>query len=256
MNGGLHLLDPHAHMHRPRRAVEVCKWQRISWAAHTACLMLPRGGGSLGWRCSSSNASSSLPPRLPATLQCSCLYASPLCWLWGGEHLCASIVAAEAPLTAVLQRVLVPELPLAWVFDAFTFCSFFFSLCINLVSFNLIASFSDRLSQEQCKWALKCGDLVYICQLIAWVAQTSRAGTCLLAFRSTFDFRPDAACRRWAPDGGGGCALRAISCFRWQWPKFFGLGPFYTASTDHRGCALMQPSVDLFTSRRAGPVST
>lgn len=71
------------------------------------------------------------------------------------------------------------------MFDRFAFCSPFFPpTCINLVAFNLIASFSDRLSQEQCKWALKCGDLVYICQLIAWVAQTSRAGTCLLVLRS------------------------------------------------------------------------
>ena len=69
-----------------------------------------------------------------------------------GEQLCASLAAAEARLTAVLQRMLVPELPLAWVFDGFAFCSFYFPPTrITLVSFNLIASFSDRLSQEQCK---------------------------------------------------------------------------------------------------------
>lgn len=122
------------------------------------------------------------------------------------------------------------------VFDRFAFCSLFSPPRINLVGFNLIASFSDRLSQEQCKWALKCGDLVYICQLIAWVAQTSRAGTCLLVLRSIFDFRCDAACRSWAPDRGG-CALWAVSCSRWEWSEFLGLGLFYAANTDHRGCA-------------------
>lgn len=93
MNGGLHLLDPHTHIHHPRRAeLELCKQQRISWAAHTAWLMLPRVDGSLGWWCSSSTVSSSLPLRLPTTLHCSRLWASTLCWLWGGrgEQLCTS----------------------------------------------------------------------------------------------------------------------------------------------------------------------
>lgn len=100
------------------------------------------------------------------------------------------------------------------------FLFYFFPSCINLVNINLIASFSDRLSQKQCKWALKCGDLAYICQLIAQVAQTSRDGTCLLALRSTFDFRPNVTYRRWPPDEGRGSAHWAISCSRWWRPKF------------------------------------
>lgn len=121
----------------------------------------------------------------------------------GASALCLSCHCCS-PVTAVLWRLLVPELTFIGVWRLL-FLLLFFSPCINLVSFNLIASFSDRLSQEQCKWALKCGDLVYICRLIAWVAQTSRAGTCLLALRSAFDFRPDATCRRRFPDGEWGC---------------------------------------------------
>lgn len=97
----------------------------------------------------------------------------------------------------------------------FLFLPFFPPACINLVSFNLITFFPDRLSQEQCKWALKHGDLVYICQLIAWVAQTSRAGTCLFALRFTFDFRSDAVPRRRFPDGEQGCCLWAVFCSWW-----------------------------------------
>lgn len=104
----------------------------------------------------------------------------------GEKQLCASLLAAMALLIALLQRMLMPVLPLSQGVWQIRFLFSFLppAPCINLVGFNLIASFSDRLSQEQCKWALKCGDLVYICQLIAWVAQTSRAGTWLLMLRS------------------------------------------------------------------------
>lgn len=93
LSGGLHLQDPQAHVHHPWWAeAELCKGQRISWAVHTAWLMWLRVDGSLGWRCSSCTASSSLPPRLPATFQCSLPWASPPCWLWRCEEaaLCLS----------------------------------------------------------------------------------------------------------------------------------------------------------------------
>ena len=48
----------------------------------------------------------------------------------GREQLCASLMAAEAPPTAVLQRMLVPELLLAWVCNGFAFCSLFFFPCV------------------------------------------------------------------------------------------------------------------------------
>lgn len=139
--------------------------------------------GSLGWQCSSWTASSSLPPRLPATFQ----WASPPCWLWkwGETALCLS-PGCYSPADcspAKDAHASAPTLPGCLTDSLFVLFSFP-PPCINLVGFNLIASFSDRLSQEQCKWALKCGDLVYICQLIAWVAQTSRAGTWLLMLRS------------------------------------------------------------------------
>lgn len=93
LSGGLHLQDPHAHVHNTWWAeTELCNGQRISWAVLTVWLVWPRVDGSLGWRCSSWTASSSFPPRLPATSQCSSLWASPLCWLrrWAKTALCLS----------------------------------------------------------------------------------------------------------------------------------------------------------------------
>lgn len=168
--GGLHLLDVHAHMHHPQRAeAGVCEWQWISWVIHTNWIMLPRAGWSLGYWCSGSAASSSLPPRLPAPVFVTVRIPSAD---FDGrrQQVCPSLMAAEVPVSAVLQRMIMPELPLAWVFDGFKSCFFFFFSVRKSCQLQVIASFSDRLSQEQCKWALKCGDLVYICQLIAWVA--------------------------------------------------------------------------------------
>lgn len=125
MNGGLRLLDPHAHMHCPWKASELCKRQRISWTAHRAWLVSPRGGGSLGWQCSSSVAANSFPPsyqRQSSAPGCE----HPLSADFRGEQLCAFLMAPEALLTAVLWWMLLPELPLPWVFDGFAFCSFLF----------------------------------------------------------------------------------------------------------------------------------
>lgn len=199
--GELHLQDPHASSTMSRNWTLQGAEDQLSCAhslAHTA-----EGGWQLGLAVQqlSCQQQQHPPTKAAGAFQCSSLWVSPPCWLWRwGKHLWASLLAAIALLTAVLQRMLMPVLPLSQGVRQIRFL--FSSLptpCINLVGFNLIASFSDRLSQEQCKWALKCGDLVYICQLIAWVAQTSRAGTCLLVLRSIFDFRPDAACRSWDP---------------------------------------------------------
>lgn len=188
LSGGLHLQDPHAHVHHPWWAEsELGNGQGISWGVHTAWLVWPRVDCSLGWRCSSRTASSNLPPRLPATSQCSSLWASPLCWLWrwGKAALCLSPGCySPADCSPARDAHASAATLLGCLTDSLFVLFSFPPTCINLVGFNLIASFSDRLSQEQCKWALKCGDLVYICQLIAWVAQTSRAGTCLLVLRS------------------------------------------------------------------------
>ena len=51
----------------------------LSMKSRSWTLQVAGTGGSLGWWRSSSTASSSLPPRLPARLRCSWLWASPLC---------------------------------------------------------------------------------------------------------------------------------------------------------------------------------
>lgn len=79
---GLRLLDAHAHLHHPWRAeAGLCECQWISWVIHTDWIMFPRAGGSLGCWCSSSAASSSLPPGCQHhSSACGC--EDPLCWLW------------------------------------------------------------------------------------------------------------------------------------------------------------------------------
>lgn len=173
-----------------------------------------------------------------------CLWASPLLNLGGSSpclpHCCCSPTDVCLLMVARARTATRPGVPRHNFFSS----SFFFPpLCINLVSFNLITFFSDRLSQEQCKWALKRGDLVYICQLIAWVAQTTRAGTCLFALRFTFDFRSDAVPRRRSPDREQGCSPWAVFCPWLQWSQFLRLDRFYTFGTEHRSCVLMQSSV-------------
>lgn len=186
--------------------------QKLNSARGRASAELCTQPGSCGWGWMAAQAGN-VAAELPAAAShqgCrqrfsahGCEHPLPADFGGGGKLLCASLLAATSLLLLSCKGCSCQCCHSPKVFNRFAFCSLFSP---HLVGFNLIASFSDRLSQEQCKWALKCGDLVYICQLIAWVAQTSRAGTCLLVLRYIFDFRPNAACRGWAPDRGG-CAL-------------------------------------------------
>lgn len=83
------------------------------------------------------------------------------------------------------------------------------------------------------------------------MAQTCRAGTCLVALRSTFDFRPDDELLMEEEDElfRPHLAVGDSDLDSSDWVPF-------TLQALIRGCVPMHSSVDWFTSRQAGPVFT